>query len=240
MDFVDMMRLDLVNLIQKKNLHDAPVRIRVTTLSPEEAIGNPEHDDYPLIKGRERMMEAEFEGAKGQAFTDRFGNFDGTLGVVAELPFANSYQRAVFIATLNAVMRRFDLCERTIHCRDDEPPKCAKDLVAYMESHYGHPKIAMVGLQPRMLEHLSSRFNVRVTDLDDENIGTKKFGVLIEGPEAMDCNLEWCDLVFATGSTLCNATLHDMARDKPIVFFGVTAAGPAELLNLPRFCPMGH
>ena len=235
-----MMRLDLVNLIQKKNLHDAPVRIRVKTLSPLEAIGNPEHDDYPLIKGRERMMEAEFEGAKGQAFTDRFGNFDGTLSMVAELPFENSYQRSVFIATLNAVMRRFDLCERTIHCRDDEPPKCAKELVTYMESQYGNPKIAMVGLQPRMLEHLSSRFKVRVTDLDQENIGTKKFGVPVDGPEATDANLEWCDLIFATGSTFCNATLNDMAGDKPIVVFGVTAAGPAELLNLPRFCPMGH
>jgi len=39
-------------------------------LSPEEAIGNPEDRDYPLIVGKERLMQAEFRGALGQAFTD--------------------------------------------------------------------------------------------------------------------------------------------------------------------------
>ena len=240
MDYFDILRSELLKLIQKYDLHDAPVQVKVKTLTPEEAIGNPEHDDYPLVKGRERMMEAEFQGAKGQAFTDRFGDFDGTLSMVAALPLENSFQNAVLIATLNAVMRRFGLCEQTIHCRDDEPPRCAEELVKFMESQYGNPKIAMVGLQPRMLEQLTKSFEIRVTDLDEENIGTEKFGVHIGGPEETNANLRWCDLAFLTGSALCNATLEDMIRDKPTVVFGVTVAGPAEVLNLNRFCPIGH
>lgn len=122
MDLFDTMRYQLRKLIDENSWHDARVRVNVKTLTAEEAIGNPEHDDYPLVKGRERMMEADFEGAKGQAFTDRFGNFDGTMGVVTDLPLDNSFQRAVFIATVNAAMRRLGLCERTVHCRDSPPP----------------------------------------------------------------------------------------------------------------------
>lgn len=240
MDFFDIMRSKFRQMIDENDWHNAPVRVQVKTLTPEEAIGNPEHDDYPLVKGRERMMEAVFDGAKGQAFTDRFGNFDGTMSLVAGLPLENSFQRAVLIASLNAVMRRLGLCERTVHCRDDEPPRCAEELVKFMESRYGNPKIAMVGLQPRMVEHLNRRFEIRVTDLDDENIGTEKFGVCIGGPEDTAANLQWCDVAFLTGSTLCNATLQELIGDKPSVVFGVTVAGPAQLLDLDRFCPLGH
>ena len=240
MDFFDIMRSKLRTMIEHNDWHDARIQVKVKTLTPQEAIGNPEHDDYPLVKGRERMMEAEFEGVKGQSFTDQFGNFDGTMNMVASLPLDDSFQRAVFIATVNAVMRRLALCERTVHCRDREPLECAEELVTYMKSRYGIPKIAMVGLQPRMLEHLSKSLDVRVTDLDADNIGTTKFGVEIRGPEETAANVQWCDVAFITGSTLCNGTLEDIIGDKPTVVFGVTVAGPAKLLDLERFCPLGH
>ncbi len=240
MDFYTKMKSELARMIDENDWHNARVQVKVKTLTAVEAIGNTEHDDYPLVKGRERMMEADFEGAKGQAFTDQFGNFDGTMDMVADLPLENSFHRAAFIATLNAVMRRLGLCEGTVHCRDDEPPRCAKELVNYMESRYGNPKIGMVGLQPRMLEHLSARFQIRVTDLDEDNIGTEKFGVHIGGPEETSANLQWCDVAFITGSTLCNDSLQSIIGDKPTEVFGVTVAGPAVLLNLNRFCPCGH
>ncbi|MFH1115507.1 MAG: DUF364 domain-containing protein [Pseudomonadota bacterium] len=240
MDFFSIMRSELARMIDENGWHNTRVQVKVKTLTAEQAIGNPEHNDYPLVKGRERMMEADLEGAKGQAFTDRFGNFDGTMDMVADLPLEDSFHRATFIATLNAAMRRLGLCEGTVHCRDGEPPRCAMELVTYMESRYGNPKIAMVGLQPRMLEHLSRRFQIRVTDLDEDNIGTEKFGVHIGGPEETNANVQWCDTAFITGSTLSNGSLQGMSGDKPTVVFGVTVAGPARLLNLERFCPLGH
>ena len=36
-------------------------------------------------------------------------------------------QLAEFVATLNAVYRHLGLCDRTIHCRDNEPRDCAKE-----------------------------------------------------------------------------------------------------------------
>jgi hypothetical protein len=56
----------LENTARGHGLAEDIIRVSARALSPEEAIGNPEHDDYPLIVGRERMMEAEVAGACGQ------------------------------------------------------------------------------------------------------------------------------------------------------------------------------
>ena len=215
------------------------VRIKVRTLTPEEAIGDPEHRDYPLIKGRERMMAAEFHGAQGQAFTDMFGDYQGTLDQVADMDLSNNFRRAIFLSSLNAVMRARGLAERTIHCRDEEPPLCAAKLAEHISEKFGEPKIGMVGLQPRMVQVLSARFPFRVTDMDQDNIGEKKFDAVVEGPEQNPDMLSWCDLALVTGTTLSNATLLDMMGEKPIILYGVTAAAPAEILKMERFCPYG-
>ncbi len=61
------------------NLLDKNITIKAHALSTEEAIGNPETNDFPLMKGKERLMQAEISGSAGQAFTDQYGNFEGTL-----------------------------------------------------------------------------------------------------------------------------------------------------------------
>jgi len=94
--------------LDRERILDPPTLSKWATgraLSPEEAIGTPEDDDYPLMKGRERLMEAVFKGARGQAFTDMFGDFGGSLEDIANMDLKNNFKRAVFIATLNAVMR---------------------------------------------------------------------------------------------------------------------------------------
>lgn len=57
-----------LQLCTRHNLLNEMVSVTARTLTPEEAIGNPEGDDFPLQKGRERLMQAEFRGAFGQAF----------------------------------------------------------------------------------------------------------------------------------------------------------------------------
>ncbi len=52
----------MTRLSEENNLGAETIQVRVRTLSPQEAIGDPEDKDYPLTKGRERMMEAEFKG----------------------------------------------------------------------------------------------------------------------------------------------------------------------------------
>ena len=239
MGFFDSIRNVFQRLVCENDWQDRTVNVRVKTLKPEEAIGNPEHKDYPLIKGKERMMEAEFLGSRGQAFTDMYGDFAGTLAKVGAMELGNSYRRAIFLATLNAVTRHLGIAERTVHCKDDQPPRCAKELLRYIKENYGDPRVALVGLQPRMAEALAWEFELRVTDMDRENVGTAKFGITIQGPEHNADNIAWCDLALVTGTTLTNDSIRELLTEKPMIFYGVTIAAPARFLNLTRFCPYG-
>jgi hypothetical protein len=239
MDIYSDMRTYFLDLVRSRTWNQETIEVNVRTLKPEEAIGDPREKDYPIIKGRERMLEADFHGAKGQAFTDTAGWFQGTLQEIAELPLDDNFRRAVFTAGLNAVMRHADKIGGTIHCRDESPVTCAHELAAYVAERYDHPKIAMVGLQPRMVEALGSRFPLRVTDLDEENIGGKHYGVVIEDPKKTPANLEWCDVAVITGSAAVNATLGNLLTGKPTICFGVTGAAPCAILGLERFCPYG-
>ena len=240
MDVYDRLKAGFLELIEERGWGEENIKVNVRTLTADEAIGHPEDQDYPIIKGRERMMEASFHGAQGQAFTDMPGGFTGTLKQIAEMDLKSNYERAVFLAALNAVMRHTSEADKTVHCRDDDPPACGRELSEYISRKYGHPKIAMIGLQPRMVQNLVKDFEIRVTDLDDDNIGQVKFGVRIDGPDKTLENLAWSDLALVTGSTLANATITEILSDKPTIYFGVTVAGPAAMLKLERFCPLGR
>lgn len=212
------------------------VAVRARTLSPREALGDPEGEGFPLLKGRERLMEAEFRGARGQAFTDRFGDFSGTLAGIAALPLGNSFRRAVFVSALNATLRSLGLCDRTVHCRDDGPALCAGKLRAHLAGRYPGARVALVGFQPAFVTALAPAVPLRVLDLDPENIGTLRHGVRIEGPGEQRKVLDWADLVLLTGSCLTNDTAGQFLDGRPVLVFGVTAAAAAVLQGWDRFC----
>jgi hypothetical protein len=236
----DTLKTRAMALCDEAGITDQVVTVKARVLSTEEAIGNPESDDFPLQKGKERLMQATFGNGVGQAFTDQFGDFEGTLKQVFEMPLENNFRRAVFISTLNAVMHHLGKAEGTIHCRDQEPVKCAEQLVEYLQGKYPGTKICQVGLQPRMLEAVSKAFSVRLMDLDPENIGTRKFGVLVEGPESKDEVMDWADLLLVTGSTVANGTIEQFIGEKPVIFYGTTVAGASALMGWERFCACGH
>jgi uncharacterized protein (DUF4213/DUF364 family) len=206
-------------------------------LSPEEAIGRPDRTDFPLQKGKEAMIEATFKGTRAHAFTDMPGHFYGSLREIADLGLRNNFERAVFVATFNAVMRHFGRASNTVHCRDGKPKACAEQLPAFVRERFGMPKIAFIGYQPAMIEKLSQSFPLRVIDLDPDNIGSVRFGLTIEGPEKTAEALLWGDIILATGSTSVNATITSFLDKKPVVFYGVTIAGPAALYGYARYCP---
>ena len=75
----------------------------------------------------------------------------------------------------------------------------------------------------------------------EKNIGKVKFGSLIHHPDKTEEFIEWADIIFATGSTFVNDTAEIFIdRGKPVVFYGVTGAGPAFLLGQERYCPCGY
>ncbi|QLA14800.1 Rossmann-like domain-containing protein [Desulfolutivibrio sulfoxidireducens] len=233
---LETVRRKVVAIWEEKRLLREPVAVRARTLTVHEAIGDPEGDDFPLQKGKERLMEAEFQGSRGQAFTDQFGDFTGTLADVATMPLENNFRRAVFVAAVNATARRLGLCDRTIHCRDKEPGECAALFCAHIRDRYGEVRITQVGYQPKIIETLSARFAMRVLDLDPDNIGTVRHGAPVEGPEKQEEALAWADILVVTGSTVTNDTLGDFLTEKPVIFYGTTVSGTAALLGLERFC----
>jgi len=191
---------------------------------------------FPCKRARRNSCRPEFMNAVGQAYTDQYGDFEGTLEEVFQTALENNYRRAVFMATLNAVLRYLHRIDRTVHCHDQEPNQCAGELVRYLKKQYGRVKIAQVGFQPRMVEYLAPEFPLRVLDMDPDNIGRQKFRVTIEGPENTEDAIRWADFLLVTGTTLVNSTIERFVGSKPVLFHGTTIAGAAQFMGWEQFC----
>ncbi len=228
----------LKQLADANHLLSEQVTIAGKDLTVEEAIGKPHRQDYPLQKGKDKLLQAIFKDAAGQAFTDQGGYFRGTLAEVLDWPLQTNFDRAVFVACLNAVLRYLGLIQQTVHCKDEEPEECAAKIVPLIRQDYGNPNIAQVGFQPALLGALAAAFPLRVLDLDPDRIGTNKNGIKVEdGEGALADVLDWADLVLATGSTITNGTICNfLDTGKPVIFYGTTIAGAAYLMGWKRYC----
>ena len=225
-----------------EGLSGEKVSVTCRALSPEEAIGRPKRRDFPILAGKDVMIQAQFRDAKGQAFTDAPSDFEGTLDEVVAMDIVHdSHSRSLFIAVLNAVMGYLGRCCGTVHCRTEGPELCAGDMKAYLLAHYPKDvRIALIGYQPALLEMLhSSGFSVRVLDLNPANIGQVRCGVTVEdGKKDYDEVVHhFAELVLCTGSTVCNGTIVDyLELEKEVLFFGTTISGTAPLMGLKRVC----
>jgi hypothetical protein len=235
-EFIERLRNRAAEIWEEHGLLRERVDVRARTLSTQEALGDPEGDDFPLQKGKERMMEARVAAARGQAFTDMFGDFSGSLADIAAMPLENNFRRAVFTSALNASLRALGLVDRTVHCRDEGPSRCAVKLLEHLRERHAGERVLQVGFQPKFVAALSQAFPYRVLDLDRDNIGKTLHGALVEGPEARQDALNWAELVLVTGSTAANGTLGDFLGRAPVVVYGVSGAAACALLGLERFC----
>ena len=236
-------------IIQLYNFLDNDVAVTVKTLSPEEAIGRPGRRDFPIVTGKERVIEAEFQWAKAQVFTDTPKEFSGKLREAIGLPLLSNGDRAIFIGVMNAVLKRLNVFQATLHCRDNEPELCAKKLTVQIKEEYKAQKVGLIGLNPAMLESLSSAFgasNVMVTDLNEQNIGKEKYSVEVwDGNTMTEQLVENSDIVLLTGTTFVNDTFDRIWKaiqlyKKKYYIYGVTSAGICELMGLNRICPYGR
>ena len=181
---------------------------------------------------------AEYKGSIGQAFTSAPADYEGSLSDIIEADIIeNEYDRALFIASLNAVMRHLGMIEGTVHCKNDGPELCANQYVPFLKEEYGSPKILQVGYQPALLDKLAGNFDLRIVDLNPKNIGKVVNGVTVEDGHNFADILDWADIVLCTGSTIANGSIVDyMDIGKEIIFYGTTLAGAAKLLGLKRVC----
>ncbi len=242
-------RRQFKEILAEQDLLDAEITVTAKPLTPEEAIGNPRRRDYPIITGKERVIEAVLFGVKGQAFTDTPSYFRGTLSAVADLELSGNQNRAIFLATLNATLRHLNLAEGTVHCKDEDPEKCAREIAEFIRSKHGRPRVGLIGLNPALAERLVEVFgadHVMMTDLNADNIGQKRFGVeIMDGLRRTDELIAQSDFVILTGTTLVNGTFDHireraLAGGKPYLVYGVTTAGVCALQGIDRICPYGR
>jgi hypothetical protein len=208
--------------------------------------------DGGVRRGREQLIEAALASAPpmtGQAWTDHPSDWTGTLGGVFSMPLRKAGQRAIVVATLNALAGRLGLVAHNLRCRHGRPLDCGRELVRQLRTRFeGAARALVVGYQPGVVEALVESLgtgNVRVLDHDAELVGRTLHGVRIEnGGADFTADVRWCDLMLVTGSSVVNGTLDDLLRhsqdaSKPLVFFGNTIAAVAAIADLERLCPAG-
>lgn len=223
---------------QVKELLKSDDLIEIKTLSTDEILGTAERKDFPVLAGKEIIQQASFRTGAGQAFTSQPTSGSLTVKQLAEMPVDSIKNQGVFIAGLNAVMNYIGLSCNCIHCRDDGPENCGKKAAEYLKEKYGDIKIALIGYQPCLFQNVSETFTqMRITDLGDK-VGTQKYGRTVEhGIEDMQDVCEWADLILCTGSTLTNGTITGFINlDKPVLFYGTTISGTAQLMGFERIC----
>ncbi len=236
------------DILKREQLSDTKVTVRVIPLTPEEAIGNPERRDFPIIIGKERVIEATLLGTRGQAYTDSPEEYSGTLSEIVDLDLSVNQQRAVFIAALNATLGHLGLVGATVHCKDEDPERCAVEIADTVSERFGDVAVGLIGLNPAIAERLVDKFGanqVRITDLSQDNIGERKFGVEVwDGSERTGDLVAASDVVVLTGTTMVNASFdgiwrHIKSHGKHYLIYGITAAGVCHLLGMDRICPCG-
>jgi uncharacterized protein (DUF4213/DUF364 family) len=110
----------------------------------------------------------------------------------------------------------------------------------------GKVKVGFIGLNPAIAENLAETFgaeNVRITDLNKQNVNSFKYGVEIWDGNARTGELiKKSDVILITGTTLVNGTFDPIMHGirnykKDYVIYGVTGAGICKLLGFNRICP---
>ncbi|WP_292459799.1 Rossmann-like domain-containing protein [Methanothermococcus sp.] len=235
----------LKKIAEENNLLNEPIEAHPVNVN----LDTTRISDYPLLNGREFLLRAFFKGCVGDAFTGNLREFKGTIAEVLESDY-----NPLIVATLNAVMRYLGHIEKTEHCTKDEPETCAKKLSEYLLNEFKNngkdiknTKIGIIGYHPAIIKQMVETFgkdNVMATDLDFNNIGRIKHGIVIYHADMNEYLIKNSDIVLSTGSTAANGTIFDIVEmakkyNKRVIFYGTTVAGIAKLLNLERFCECG-
>ena len=201
--------------------------------------------DYALMRGKEVIVDCEIRGYHGQAFTDMPSQVKCKVRDLLKLNVNSTRDRALLFSCLNCLMAMTGEIKGTVHCRKEAPDKCGEMLADEIERRYGRSvRVAHIGFQPGHVKATAARFReVKVTDLNPENIGKVKHGIVILSGDENPRVIEWADVVCITGSAIVNGTLFDLLRlcsehGKHAIVYGVTVKGAAKIMGIPVFCPL--
>lgn len=231
-------------LSQNEALQALNITINSRALKSAEAIGHPERDDFPLLRGKEVLLQAEVEGGVGQAFTADPIAFHGPVKDLLTIADDRPGTHALMVASLNALFNKLGKADHTVHCIDHEPEDCAQQISQSIMEKHGRCNIGIIGYQPAILDHCVRSFGpdrVRITDLNADVVGTVRYGVkVMDGLTDTGILVDFADVLLVTGTILANGTYLDVlgaVGDKPYYFFGTTCAALAYLNGMDRLCP---
>jgi hypothetical protein len=212
MEFINAQEALRKVITENEELGELKISITSRALKNEKAIGNPDRKDFPLLTGKEVLLQADIDGFLGQALTNKMGQV-----------------------------------KKTIHCLNNEPEDCAKEICKEIIEKHGHCKVGIIGYQPAILEHCAQAFgaeNVMITDLNSDNVGDMRYGVkVMDGFTDTKQLVEFADVLLVTGTILANGTDRGVLmkiQEKPFYFFGTTCAGLAHINDYKRICPLSR
>lgn len=243
--FYDTLKDRFKKTLEEASLIDDDLEVSSRVLTAREAIGITQASDYPILKGKEYLVEAVFRNCRGQAFTDDPLEFSGSLREILERPLETNRDRCLFIAALNAVLRFLKLIDSTVHCRDKGLEECSGKIAEFV-SNKAWKAVGLVGLQPAILRALAALPDsprIFCLDRDEDLKGKSKSGVEIiwSDDESMNDMFSKVEGVLATGSIIINGALLNVLflankHRVPVYFYGTTIAGASFLMGLNRIC----
>ncbi len=199
--------------------------------------------EYAIMRGREYMMECRLGGVKAHVFTPKPYTGETSVGEILSLKLDRIVNRSIFYCGLNVILRYLGLIDKTIHCRGNEPIYCAEKMIDKLYSLHGDKKLLIIGYQPAIVEKAVEKFSyVEVVDMDPVNIGKKVGDTIIRDAVEEVKLIRKADIVLATGSSIINSSfwnIYSEARDRYLYLYGVSGAGIAYVLGIPRLCYYG-
>lgn len=207
---------------------------------PEETL-RPENEPVSTVSRPEYCVAAELCGVKGEAYTEEPSSFNGTLKEALEIQPTEKGISAVTIAALNAAMSYLGLTPGTFPEGEEARISYADALCRYVTEHHGKNNIILVGYDGYLVKRfVDEGLEFWTMDKDPANITQNRFHhvVVNNAKRNRESSFVWGKYFVVTGSSLCNGTiLHYLNSGKELLFYGISCAGAAKLLDLPWFSP---
>jgi len=236
MPFYSSLKLRFAELCNRHQLEGTTLTVKIDPTYSEHS--------GAALAGRTRLI-ANFQGYSGMSHTFHPFQFEGTVGELLAMDLEGSADRAVFVAGMNAVCSSVNPDLRTMHCSEDGSLRCTQTLVQQLRDN-GYDCPGLIGFQPSLLKALIEGFGDSNTVCVDQHELAESIRLCSDVDLLDETSLQqlvgWSDVLVVTGATLVSGVLPDIQEwaemsGKPILFYGTSIAGAAELMDLPRFCP---
>lgn len=235
-DFYSNLIKKFQNLISDKKLFNEEVFISWKKIPDNKSVSRfCEKRIITTTVGEKILVEADFDGYKGEAVTDMPVSYCGRLRDILLLNTNSNRNRAILISALNAAMSYLYNDLKTIHCKKSANSQCAAMICEYL-NNIGCKKVFLIGTEPTIQEILRQYFEVLFLYDKDERY-TMKYNTHMLNENFY----KKADAVIASGSSIVNGSIVDIIANskkynKKLYFYGTTIAGAANLLGLNRFC----